>query len=400
MKRKTLLMIMILLVFFLSISHPVYTLAEVDPGKKNGESLYRGDDEIKKSGEEIREETDVESEELDTHGLKDIKEGKKEFYNEYSDEFDELEENVPGASIFVDLIKDFDYVSGNFDCGKFDILCHIVNFIFVTGTSIINFLVAPLGKLAIEPEKIIDDATFTKFNNNFNSFTTSLLAVFLIFQIMKIYVFRLTNHNDTVSVLNEKIVKVFIAGIFLFSYEYFFQLILTIQYRVNYGIFSYVSNTNEITTNMMLNLLLTPNGIMFVFMVLAYAILLAILFFQMTYTFALIGLFYVVGPVAVVTMVNDEYNMFTMWLRTIIARFVTLSAQGLCVILSFSYATKIDWIFSMDPMENAFSKIIALSFLIVGITLPGLLKDFGNSSGSARGAISATQSVTRVFTRR
>src|SRR5699024_4555565 len=113
-------------------------------------------------------------------------------------------------------------------------------------------------------------------------------------------------------------------------------------------------------------------------MVLAYAILLAILFFQMTYTFALIGLFYVVGPVAVVTMVNDEYNMFTMWLRTIIARFVTLSAQGLCVILSFSYATKIDWIFSMDPMENAFSKIIALSFLIVGITLPGLLKDFGN----------------------
>src|SRR5699024_7253909 len=182
-------------------------------------------------------------------------------------------------------------------------------------------------------------------NNNFNSFTTSLLAVFLIFQIMKIYVFRLTNHNDTVSVLNEKIVKVFIAGIFLFSYEYFFQLILTIQYRVNYGIFSYVSNTNEITTNMMLNLLLTPNGIMFVFMVLAYAILLAILFFQMTYTFALIGLFYVVGPVAVVTMVNDEYNMFTMWLRTIIARFVTLSAQGLCVILSFSYATKIDWIF-------------------------------------------------------
>lgn len=389
------------MVLALSFFQPITALAEHSiPEPESG--LYReGDIELDKSGEEIRDEIDVDSEEFDTHGLKEIKKGKKEFYKAYKDEFDELEETVPGGSTFVDLIKDFDYQAGSFDCGKFSIMCHIVNFIFVTGSSLINFLVSPLQKLAIEPEKILDDSTLNKFKNSFKTFTNSLLGVFLLFQILKIYVFRFTSHTDTVSVVNEKIIKVFAAGFLLFTYDLFFNLIMQVQYRVNYGIFSYLGNTNEVTNNLMLNLLLTPNGIMFVLFVLVFALLLAILFFQMTYTFALIGLFYVVGPVAVVSMVNDEYNMFSMWLKTMIARFLTLALQGLCVILCFSFASKIDWIFDgFNPADSAFSKIIALSFLIVGITLPGILKEFGNSSGSGRGAVSGAQSITRAFSRR
>src|SRR5699024_8308918 len=117
-------------------------------------------------------------------------------------------------------------------------------------------------------------------------------------------------------------------------------------------------------------------------------------------TFACIGLFYTIGPVAIVTMVNDEYNMFSMWLKTIIARFLTLALQGLTEMLSFSYASNMDAIFTGDALQSGFQKIISLAFLVVGISLPALLKEFGNSSGSGRGAISATQSMTRVITRR
>ncbi len=387
---------MVVAIFFIITIQPLTALAEeIEP-----DSLNRGDSEVEKSGEDIRDEIDTESEELDTHDLKEIEEGKKKFYNAYKDEFDEMEESVAGGKTYVKLIKKYDYQAGNFDCGKFDVLCHLVNVVFVGGSSIINFLLAPISKLAIEPEKILQDDTFNKFKNNFKSFTYSLLAVFILFQIMKIYAFRMTNHADTIGVMNEKIIKVVIASVFLFSYELFFKLLLSIQYRVNYGIFSYVSNSNQITSDLMLNFLVTPNGVVFVIMIIIFAILLAILFFQMAYTFALIGLFYTVGPVAIVTMVNDDYNMFSMWLKTIIARFLTLAMQGLTVMLSFSYASKMDWIFSGDPVQSAFQKIIALAFLVVGISLPSLLKEFGNSSGSGRGAISATQSATRVITRR
>jgi len=387
---------LVVAIFFIITIQPLTALAEeIEP-----DSLNRGDSEVEKSGEDIRDEIDTESEELDTHDLKEIEEGKKKFYNAYKDEFDEMEESVAGGKTYVKLIKKYDYQAGNFDCGKFDVLCHLVNVVFVGGSSIINFLLAPISKLAIEPEKILQDDTFNKFKNNFKSFTYSLLAVFILFQIMKIYAFRMTNHADTIGVMNEKIIKVVIASVFLFSYELFFKLLLSIQYRVNYGIFSYVSNSNQITSDLMLNFLVTPNGVVFVIMIIIFAILLAILFFQMAYTFALIGLFYTVGPVAIVTMVNDDYNMFSMWLKTIIARFLTLAMQGLTVMLSFSYASKMDWIFSGDPVQSAFQKIIALAFLVVGISLPSLLKEFGNSSGSGRGAISATQSATRVITRR
>lgn len=386
----------------------ILMLSTIEPITVSANSLDRGseeegnkvDTEVDKSGGKLREEMDQDQQELDTHDLKDIEDGKGKFYEAYEEEFDEMEETVAGGKIFVKLMKKYDYSAGNFDCGKFDVLCHIVNIIYVSGTSIVNFLLAPLTKLAIEPNKILGDGTFNKFKNNFDSFTYSLLAVFILFQIMKIYAFRMTNHSDTIGVLNEKIIKIFMAGLFLFSYTLFFKFILTIQYRVNYGIFSYVSNTDQVTNDLMLNFLVTPNGTMFVLIIILFAILLAVLFFQMTYTFALIGLFYVVGPVAIVTMVNDEYNMFSMWLKTIIARFLTLALQGLTVMLSFSYASKMDWMFTGDLLTSSFQKIIALSFLVVGISIPSLLKDFGNSSGSGRGAINATTSATRIITRR
>src|SRR5699024_11754691 len=116
-----------------------------------------------------------------------------------------------------------------------------------------------------------------------------------------------------------------------------------------------------------LKFLLTSNGSIFVVLIILYAVLLVVLFFQMAYTFALIGLFYTVGPVAIVTMVNDEYNMFSMWLKTIIARFLTLALQGLTVMLSFSYESSMDAIFAQDALRSAFQEVISLSFLVVVI---------------------------------
>jgi len=359
------------------------------------------DQEINKSGDEIEDEIEIDRQEFESKELKEIEEGPGKFHKAYEDEFDEWEEKYPGAGIYVDLLKDFDYQKGSFDCGTFDVLCHVTNIIFVGGSSIINAFLSPISKLAISPEEIVDDASLNKFLNAIESFTTSLLAVFILFQIIKIYSYRMTDHMDTVNVLNEKIIKIAVAATFLFTYEYFFRFILSVQYRVNYGIFNYISNSTELTNNIMLSLILTPNGIMFVLLLLLFAILLAVLFFQMLYSFALIAILYVVGPAAITTMVNDEYNMFTLWLRTIISRFLTLALQGLCVIMCLSFGSRIDFLLEGGSMTDSFfSKILALSFLVVGLAIPSLLKEFGNSSGSGRGMMSGAKTMTRVVTRR
>lgn len=368
------------------------------PLTATADSLNRGDAELQKTGDELREEISTDTEELNTHGLKEIGDKKGDFYNAYKTEFDTYAEEVPGGQVYKELMENYNYQAGSFECGKFDVMCHIVNFGFVTGTSITNAFLTPISQLAIEPEKIINDTTLNNFKGAFNTFTVSLLSVFILFQILKIYSFRMTNHSDTGNVLNEKVIKIILAGVLLFSYDFFFQMILNIQYRVNYGIYNYLSNTEEVTSDIMLNMLLTPNGTMFVIMILLFAILIAVLFFQMIYSFAMVSLFYVIGPVAITTMVNDDYNMFGLWLKTIISRFLTLALQGLAVVLCLSFASRISFMTEgANISDQFFEKIAALAFLVVGISIPALLKEFGSSSGSGKGVISGAKSVTRYM---
>lgn len=243
--KKSTLFLLISCIFFISLLNPIATLAAEDKGDgSNGINRNELDNEINKDEEEIKEEIDEDIEEgeneINADEGVDVEDGKGEFYDEYKDEFEDIKDNQIGGEIFVDLIKDFDYNKGSFDCGKFDILCHIVNLGYVAGSSIINYLLEPLKQLAIEPDQILGDKTLTKFNGYFDTFTYSLLSVFILFQIMKIYAFRMTNHADTVNVLNEKIIKIVMASIFLFSYTAFFRFLLVVQYKVNYGIFSYL----------------------------------------------------------------------------------------------------------------------------------------------------------------
>ena len=397
--KITLFAVMIISIFIVPMTAYAVPTAE---DTNNPNSLQRpSDSEIGKSGSQIRDEINFDSEELDVHGVREIGNKKNSFYKAYKDEFDEWADNVPGAAIYVKLIKKYHYKDGEFVCGKFDVLCHIVNFGFVTGSSIVNALLSPISKLAISPEDILLDTSLSKFKLAFSTFTTSLLAVFILFQIMKIYAFRMTNHSDTVSVLNEKIIKIIMACVFLFSYDLFFRAILNIQYRVNYGIFNYISNSHEVTQNIMLSMLLTPNGIIFVILILLFAILLAVLFFQMLYTFAMISVFYVVGPIAITTMVNDEYNMFSNWLKTIISRFLTLGLQGLCVILCLSFGSRLSFVTESANMTQVLlDKIYAIAFLVVGIALPALLKEFGNSSGTGKAVTSGARTIGTMFMRR
>src|SRR5690606_17958050 len=129
----------------------------------------RGDVEIQKSGDELRDEISGDTQELDTHGIKEIGDKKGDFYNAYKKEFDAWAEDIPGGQVYKELIQVYNYQNGNFECGKFDVMCHIVNFGYVTGASVVNAFLAPISKLAIEPEKILNDNTLNKFKDAFNT---------------------------------------------------------------------------------------------------------------------------------------------------------------------------------------------------------------------------------------
>src|SRR5699024_12366482 len=73
-KKKYIIFSMIISLLFILTFQPISILAEDSVNKNDLDS------EIEKSGETIRDEMDRDGEELDTHDLKDIPEGKKEYY--------------------------------------------------------------------------------------------------------------------------------------------------------------------------------------------------------------------------------------------------------------------------------------------------------------------------------
>src|SRR5699024_143026 len=157
--KKSILFLTIGCIFFISLLNPIASLAEEDKGDgSNGINRNELDTELQKDSDTIQEEIDENIEEgeneLDSDEGVDVDDGAGELYDEYKDEFEEIRENQIGAYVFVALIKDFDYNKCSFYCSELDILCHIVIVTFVEDTSINNFLLQVLKRLAFRPDHL------------------------------------------------------------------------------------------------------------------------------------------------------------------------------------------------------------------------------------------------------
>lgn len=377
---------------------PGDTPSNEDPGNVAPDENEEQNTDQEVNEEQFEEETNQQVNEFDPFN-REIEEGKGEFYKAYEEEITDLAEQRDAASVegssdaWVSSLEDLDYVAGEFDCGRFDFNCHINSFVFWAGKGVLEYVMTPMQQLAIQPSEIMDNTVITGYRDMFGSLPESLLALFLIFQILKIISMRMTGQEDFGQAMNEKVTKVVIAGILLFLYDYFFRLILNAQYFLTYPIYSQLSGTDQIRNDIMVTLLLTPNGAMMIFFIAIVAVVLLILFFQMMYSFCLIAVAFVVGPLAIVTLPNDDYNAFGLWLRILIARIITLFMQGLAVLLSFSFLLDFDRVLQLN--QQPFVYVIAIGFLIVGVLIPSTLQNFGNSSGSTRMVFSSVRMMSR-----
>ncbi|MDN3365508.1 hypothetical protein QU577_27585 [Priestia megaterium] len=330
---------------------------------------------------------------------REIKKGKGKFYDAYKKEIDSLVKQYEklygegSADAYKDRIKSLDYQKGDFDCGTLDVSCKIDSWFFSKGKMATQYALSPIAKLAIKPSEVLDDTVLKKFNNSFGSLPEALLALILIYQILKMLVVRFTDMSDAPQLLNEKLVKTIIAGVLLFAYTPFFKLLLFLQYALVAPIFYQLSGSNSLSTDITISFLLTPNGAMMLIFLVIYAIVILALFLQMVYSFCLIAVLFVVGPLAVVTLPNDEYNFFNLWLKIYSARVITMFLQGLCVVLSISFLTNFDNVLKLSNQPFVFAT--SIGFLIVGITIPMLLQSFGSSSGSGRMIISTVKTIAR-----
>ncbi|MEB6550212.1 conjugal transfer protein TraL [Heyndrickxia sporothermodurans] len=301
----------------------------------------------------------------------------------YKDNKKAIEKKVKSKTIRK-MIKNYDYDTNTFDCGTLDVMCKLNGFGYSAYIGIVKKTFNGLDIALVKPEYITKNKTFKKYKDGFNALSSSMLVVFLMWQMVKLIAQRYADAEDGMVAINDKLLTVAGAAILLGIYTNFFEWILKFQAYAVEGILKDSIKTKDVVLALFTN---AEYG-----MLLAFFIMLAFLIFPVIfmYRFILFGFLYITGVIAIPTMVNDEYNYFSIWLRLLVNNGITLFLQLLAFIIGITALIKTN-----DFSNYGGSFLVAMGFFMLAVAVPSLLGNLGASSGVSRGIGTAARHVMR-----
>lgn len=326
---------------------------------------------------------------------KKIGKGKGALYKAYGDEIDKYikERKKSGLSSpgLKKTAQNYNTSTGKVE-GKnpFDVQRHITNLGLSFGKFAIETASKPLKSFTIKPGDVLNAPSAKPMKDAFNSLTDVLLALFLIFQLSKTMVSRAIDIGHNGQAIYDKIFKTFMAAILIGLYEPIFKLILNFQYLLVTPILNSIEVNDSMAGQIALNgLLVDATGM--TFMVPFVAVMLIVVTMSLFYSLAMMIILFIIGPVAITTMVNEDMEFFSLWFRKVISRVLTLMLQSLCIAMSFATLFRITFSYT----ETITDYLLGIAFLFVALSIPKMLENFGDSSGAGRSTMMFIRSVGR-----
>lgn len=282
-----------------------------------------------------------------------------------------------------DFAKNFNTETGKLE-GKnpFDVERHIQNVSLSTGTLLVNVATEPLKHFTIKPSDVLEAPSAKPMMTAFSSLTDILLALFLVFQLTKIMLMRAIDIGYNGQVIYDKVIRTCIATTFIGLYEPIFKAIMNFQYLLVTPILNAIDVKESTASIVAFKTNMIGGGGPAVGMPLV-AILLIVVTLSLFYSLAMYIILYIIGPLAITTMVNDDMDFFSLWLRRLISRILTFLLQSLCVAMCFATLFHI----TFDYRETITDLMLSISFLFVALSVPKMLENFGDSSGAGRSTL-------------
>ncbi|MEC0238219.1 conjugal transfer protein TraL [Paenibacillus kribbensis] len=310
-----------------------------------------------------------------------------DFYEQHEDFF----ENAPES--YKDFVKKYDPKERSVDCGRFEVTCHMYKFFLDSGVSGMDFIKDLIKKTIISPSDIIDNSIYKAYKDGLFVLSKTVLGIFILFNAAKIVSLRMADAEDGPTVMNEKIVSMVVISFFLFVYDAIIEWILHAQELLMTEIVDSI-NSSDMVINIITNILMGP-GLFSVLVILIVAIILIVLMLQLFYRIAYVGVFYIAGPIAISTKLNDTYNFFDFWLKKFIVGFVSLALQFICIAVGLQQ-------FLVPPSYygDTFNMFSGTAFFVLALTIPGILGEWGMSTGSSRALASGAKSAVKMLVMR
>lgn len=302
---------------------------------------------------------------------------KGDFYEKHKEEIDE---HIIDKG-YIKTIKAYDSKTNSFECGMTEFGCKFDSFQLKWALGLVSFVADGTKVLVLEPEMITKDNGFNTYKGYISGLSTSLLVLFLVWQMVAMMMRRFGDPDDYPQAMNQKLLQVFCAACFLGLYEPIFTMVLTVQSDVTSAILE--SGISKDQLRLMVFLYSIDYSIFFSLFI---GIINIVFLIALVYRFVALGFFYVIGPAAIPTMVNEEFNYFTIWWRYIVNNIVTLFVQSMAFALSLAAMTgQFTFTKNLPPgVDVVVGFLLASVFCLFALVLPSLLGNLGSSTGTGR----------------
>lgn len=307
-----------------------------------------------------------------------------QFYNDVIEKYKDARDPSPEQVKYLkDYMKNigldtYEYGSNTVDCSWYDVTCHVNgSFLFTNMVGLVKAGVQQLEDIVIEPKDITTkDFDVWLYMYNFKQLGWTMAAIFLMYHVVKTIALYMGESDEGMNVLQEKIWKIITVGILLGIYTQFFEWMMKFEQYAVTDIMNTNPNWREIAISLAVN---SPAyGII---LSLFLAVIIIVFAFAYLYRFALFTLLFVTGVIAIPTMLNDQFNFFSVWLRTMISNIITFTLQTLCFALGFSQLVSLEF----------GSMFYGIAFFILALTIPAILGQLGASTGSGRAVASGAK---------
>jgi len=335
----------------------------------------------------------MKEQEFATQGKK-VGKGKGELYKAYKDDIKKLKDTMDKNQYnnMVDTIKNYNTATGELDCGTFDFGCKVKGLLISGGSDFLDIVINPLQNFIIKPSDVLNAPSVSGFKNAFTSLTDVAVVLFFIYQILKIISMRMTNGEGISQGVFEKTAKLIVSVCIIGVYEPLFKIALSVEYLLVSPILSTVTLSETGADALILRMMLLNSGVGTALLILGLGMIYLVITISLFYRLAMMILLYIVGPFAIASMVNDEMDFFTLWIRKLVANILTITLQALCIAMSIRIGFRVNF----DEATNVTDVCLSAAFMFLALGVPKLLENFGNSTGASRAGISAVQTSTNL----
>ncbi|MFK7697273.1 conjugal transfer protein TrbL family protein [Paenibacillus sp. HJGM_3] len=280
------------------------------------------------------------------------------------------------------------------ECGWTEVDCKFQNILIDLANQAFDVMKDMLAIFILEPGQLLENETVSTFFNLIKGVSWSLATVFLVYQCLRIYTLNLADGDR--SELRKLLPKIFLIPVFMMGLPWMVEGILTLSGAFSRGFLAVPSvgpdGGQMLGFAAIYMLFMGATGSLFiVILVLVFLALLAVFAFQQCLRFAELAFLVVTGPVAIMSILNQEFNLFPSWWRHLLSVAFTQSVQYLLIVMAIKLAT------GTNPFQGDYMGIFgSIGCMVLVIKSPGFIREFMYSTGAGRKAagMAASTAVT------